>query len=91
MQLIFLPGFLDVDLDVVSIVDLFLYIFIYADMISGLSVILLCSVLILLVVIFSQFDKVLLGEVLDGDLVIQDVHGGVLHDGLDSPLLGELD
>ena len=91
MQLIFLPGFLDVDLDVVSIVDLFLYIFIYADMISGLSVILLCSVLILLVVIFSQFDKVLLVEVLDGDLVIEDVHGGVLQDGLGSLLLGELD
>ena len=50
MQLVFLPGFLDVDLDIFPVVDLFLNIFIYLCEISGLSEILLCSVLILLVV-----------------------------------------
>ena len=39
----------------------------------------------------AQIDEVLLVDVLDGDLRVEDVHVGVLHDGLDPFFLGELD
>ena len=40
--------------------------------------------------VITQVDEVLLVEVLDGDLVVGNVHLGVVHDGLDTFLLGEL-
>ena len=92
MKLIFFPGS-DVDLYVVSFVDLFLYVLIYLRHDLRLIRYLVVQGLDSLggsVVIFSQFDEVLLVEVLDRDLVIDGVHRGVLHDGLDPILLGEL-
>ena len=41
--------------------------------------------------VLAQIHKVLLVEVLDGDLMVEGVHVGVLHDGLDPFFLGELD
>ena len=41
--------------------------------------------------VFAQINDVLLVDVLDGDLMVEGVHVGVLHDGLDSFFLGELD
>ena len=41
--------------------------------------------------VFAQIDKILLVDVLDGDSMVEGVHVGVLHDGLDPFLLGELD
>ena len=43
------------------------------------------------VVVFTQIDEILLVDVLDGDLMVEGVHIGVLHDGLDPFFLGELD
>ena len=42
------------------------------------------------VVVFSQIDEVLFVNVLDGDLAVEDVHLGVLHDFLDPFFLGKL-
>ena len=42
------------------------------------------------VVVFAQVDEVLFVDVLKGDLMVEGVHVGVLHDGLDSFFLGEL-
>ena len=42
------------------------------------------------VVVLSQFFEILLLKILDRDLVVDSVHSGVLHDGLDPLLLGEL-
>ena len=41
-------------------------------------------------VIFTKFGEVLVVDVLDGDLVVDGVQGGVLHDVLDPFLLGQL-
>ena len=74
MQLIHLPGFFDIDLDVVSIVDLFLYVFIHLGHNLGLVRDLVVQCLDSsggAVVVFSQLNEVLLVEVLDGDLVIE--------------------
>ena len=43
------------------------------------------------VVVFAQINEVLLVYVLDRDLMVEGVHLGVIHDGLDSFFLGELD
>ena len=94
MQLICLPGFFNVDLEVVSVVDLLLYVFIHLPHDLGLVRDLVVQCLDSsggALVVFSQFDEVLLVEVLDRGLVIEGVHGGVLQDGLDTLLLGELD
>ena len=94
MQLIYLPGFFNVDLDVVSVFNLFLYVFIHLGRDLGLVRDLVVQCLDSsggVVVIFSQFDKVLVVDVLDRDLVIEGIHGGELQDGLDTLLLGELD
>ena len=69
MQLIFFPCFLDVDLYVVSIVNLFPYVFIYLGRNLRLARYLVVQGLDSpggTGVIFSQFNKVLLVEVLDG-------------------------
>ena len=42
------------------------------------------------IVVLPQVGEVLLVEVLDRDLVVEGVHGRVLHDGLDTLFLGEL-
>ena len=92
MQLIFLPGLLEVDLYLIPVVDLFLYVLIYLGCdprLVGYLVVQGLDPLSGSVVIFSQFNEVLLVEVFDGDLVIDGVHGGVLHDGLDPLLLSE--
>ena len=41
--------------------------------------------------VFAQIDEVLLVDLLHGDLMVEGVHIGVLHDGLDPFFLGELD
>ena len=77
MQLIFFPGLLHVNLYVVSVVDLFLYVLIYLRLDLRLVRYLVLQGLDSLggsVVIFSPFNKVLLEEVLDRDLVIDGVH-----------------
>ena len=42
------------------------------------------------VIVFSQIAEVLFVDVPDGDLVVEGVHLGVLHDGLDPFFLGKL-
>ena len=93
MQLVSFPRFVDVNLDVVSVANLLLHVLVYLrgdlgfvedlvvqshDPHSGA------------IVVFPQIGEVLLVEVLDGDLVVEDVHGRVLHDGLDTLFHGEL-
>ena len=93
MQLVFLFGLLYFDLHVVPVVDLLLDVLIYLRCNLGLvrNFIAQCKdSLCGSVVIFAQVNEVLLVDLLDGDHVVGGVHGGVLHDGLDTFLLGEL-
>ena len=94
MQLVIvLPGLLDVKLLVVHVVDLLQDILVHLG--SNLWLILhfvvqSFSSLDGAIVVFSQVIEVLLLKVLNRDLLVDGVYGGFLHDGLDTPLFGEL-
>ena len=91
--MIVLPGFVDIDLHIVTVVHLLQDVpvdlgcnvrFVTHLVVQG------CNSLGGSVLMFTKFEEVLVVDVLDGDYVVDGVHSGVLHDFLDPFLLGQL-